>query len=94
MFTLKLYANAGMRQRFYEVESFTVLRCNQGSSDGPCLDWSEITAHLKNGDGVRFDIGDSPYEPAGGSWQKAIIENSAGRTTEIIGNFGPSKLAA
>lgn len=90
MFTLKLYASDGAIIRIYEAESFTVLRCNQGQSNGPCHEWSEITSHLKAGEGLRADIGDSPYQPDGGVWQKAIIENASGRTTQIIGNFGPS----
>lgn len=89
MFTIKLYKNSGAYRRVYEAESFTILATNQGSSDGPCHDWSEITAHLKSGDSLRFDIGNSPYDPTGGRWEKAIIENGAGRTTEIIGSDAP-----
>jgi len=87
MFTIKLYV--GSKSRIYEAESFTVLRCNQGSTDGPCYDWAEVTAHNIPGcDSLRFDIGPSPYEPSGGNYDRAIIENSAGRTTEMIDYSG------
>lgn len=79
MFTIKFYSDNGYRQRILEAESFTVLR---GASDG-----AEITMHQKSGEGLRLDIlpttapvieGHPPF------YQKAIIENAAGRTTEII----------
>ena len=89
MFTIKLYTNSGFRQRIIEAESFTVMRTSRGSSNTPTQQWAEITAHLKGDDGIRFDIGPSPSEPSGGVWEKAIIENSAGRTTEIIGQDQP-----
>lgn len=89
MFTIKLYTNGGQRQRIYEAESFTVLRANRGATNEPVQEWAEITAHLKGDDGIRFDIGESPYVPSGGVWEKAIIENSAGRTTEVVGMHQP-----
>lgn len=46
--------------------------------------WTEVTAHRKSGDDLRFDIGQSPAQPSGGVWERAIIENAAGRTTEFI----------
>jgi len=83
MFTIKLYD--GNKSRIYEAAYFTVNKGNQGSSDGPCYDWAEITAHEVPGAGdLRFDIGPSPYEPSGGNWRRAIIENQSGRTTEMI----------
>jgi len=95
MFTIKLYMGGGWRQRIYEAESFTVLREYESEiTGGPLGGHAEITAHLKGGESIRFDIGDSPYEPAGGKWEKAIIENAAGRTTEIIGNHIPQPRAA
>lgn len=95
MFTIKLYKQNGSYQRIFQAESFTVLR---EVPDGvpvaigqPKTCHSEITAHGKEGDlSTRFDIGDSPYEPDGGIWEKAIIENMAGRTTEIIGHNQPA----
>jgi len=93
MFTIKLYKYDGANQKVFAAESFSILRGrNSGSTDGPCSSWSEITAHMKNqNDAVRFDIGDSPYQPSGGVWERAIIENAAGRTTEIIGADQPYK---
>lgn len=83
MFTIKLYD--GNKSRLYEAEYFTVFRENRGSSDGPCFEWAEITAHgVPGSDDLRFDIGQSPYEPNGGNWRRAIIENQSGRTTEIL----------
>lgn len=91
MFTLKLYSHNGWRQKIVEAESFTVLRNrythpSTKSVAGEAL--AEITAHFKGGDGQRFDIqvapGRDPNSPVT-EWEKAIIENSAGRTTEIIG---------
>ena len=85
MFTIKLYSESGFRQRILEAESFTVLR--GGAS--PQGDEAEITLHQKNqSDDRRFDIrptAELPPEYAGPPvFQKAIIENSAGKTTEII----------
>jgi len=80
MFTVKLYRDNGARQRVYEAESFTILRpCSEKQGQ-----WAEITAHRKSGDDIRFDIGDTPHDPEGGVWEKAILENALGRTTEII----------
>lgn len=80
MFTIKFYGDGGFRQRILEAESFTILR--HGADGG-----AEITMHQKNGEGLRFDI--RPKDtPVTGShppfYQKAIIENAAGRTTEIV----------
>lgn len=86
MFTIKLYKYDGTNTRIYEAESFSVLR--SPSNRAPW--WAEITAHMKDASaGIRFDVGDSPYQPSGGIWEKAIIENAGGRTTEIIGNDVP-----
>jgi len=79
MFTIKLYADRGFRMRIHAADDFTILRAEQ---------WAEITAHRKAGVDIRFDIGSSPYEPEGGVWNKAIIENAMGRTTEIV-DFRP-----
>jgi hypothetical protein len=81
MFTIKLYSDRGYRQRILEAESFSILR--GGADDGG----AEITLHQKNpSDDVRFDITpDQPREPHWPqAYQKAIIENAAGKTTEII----------
>lgn len=96
MFTIKLYRADGNYQRIFQADSFTVIRssANGRPSDPrqPETYHSEITAHGKEGDlSTRFDIGESPYEPDGGVWEKAIIENMAGRTTEIIGHNQPPK---
>lgn len=83
MFTIKFYSNDGYRSIIKEAESFTILRGGDGGA--------EITLHQKNSlDDSRIDIGDdgpngptrlSDWPPVYG---KAIIENSAGKTTEII----------
>lgn len=95
MFTLKLYNWNGARIDIVEVESFTVLRNAKGSPGTPeqpmtpregYYALAEISAHLKNGESRRYDIqghGDPSWPIA--SFEKAIIENAAGRTTEIIG---------
>jgi hypothetical protein len=86
MFTVKFYSNSGSRQKILEAESFTILRDKNGDS--------EITLHRKNSnDDVRYDIICEPsqqilncdYWPE--IFQKAIIENSAGKTTEIISPY-------
>ncbi len=84
MFTVKFYEADGFRQRIFEADSVTVLRPGD-TSDSPT---AEITLHMKGGD-VRFDIGGEVLEGTSGlapppRFQKAIIENSAGRTTEIV----------
>lgn len=92
MFTIKLYADNGARQRIYEADDFTIIRTGDGDQTGD--GWTEVTAHRKTSYDVRFDIGSSPYTPEGGVWQKAIIENAAGKTTEIIGEHPPRSLRA
>jgi hypothetical protein len=95
MFTLKLYNWNGGRCDIVEAESFTILRAAKservapkepiGHSSGYAA-LAEITAHLKNGESRRYDIqghGDPAWPVP--SFEKAIIENSAGRTTEIVG---------
>lgn len=75
MFTIKFYSDDGYRQRILEAESFTILR--DASGEG-----AEITLHRKDQkDDIRIDV---TYMPAEGRYRKAIIENAAGRTTEII----------
>jgi hypothetical protein len=87
MFTIKFYSGDGCRQIIREAESFTILRCPPGDDDGV----AEITLHQKLGfEDRRIDIGDDgpngPKRPDGWPplFAKAIIENSSGRTTEII----------
>jgi hypothetical protein len=80
MFTIKLYD--GDKSRIYEAASFTVFK-ESGPPTGN--EWAEITAHgIPGHDDLRFDIGPSPYEPTGGNWRRAIIENRFGRTTEML----------
>lgn len=84
MFTIKFYSHDGCRQKILSADSFTILRNPRGtpSDDGG----AEITLHQKNGDGCRIDVADDKNRDP--SWPphfaKAIIENAAGRTTEII----------
>lgn len=85
MFTAKFYSDNGFRQRIMSAESFTLLRAEDGTA--------EITLHQKNqSEDCRIDINwdDAPrdsYMPP--LYQKAIIENPAGKTTEIIA-LGPN----
>lgn len=79
MFTIKFYSQGGFRQVIKEAESFTILRAEDGTA--------EITLHQKNqADDSRIDINDDGPKPDGWPprYSKAIIENAAGRTTEII----------
>lgn len=95
MFTIKFYSHDGCRQVIEQADSFTILRSPIGSKE----DYSaEITMHRKNGDSMRLDIGtDGPLRDG---WPpvfaKAIIENAAGKTTEIVtaGNNEPRARAA
>lgn len=85
MFTIKLYTGNGFRQKILEAESFTILR-GKASTFG---DETEITLHQKNAnDDSRVDIRSekslAPGYQGPPVFQKAIIENAAGRTTEII----------
>jgi hypothetical protein len=78
MFTIKLYTDHG-RMKIIAAESFTILRGKDGTA--------EITLHQKNmTDDVRYDI--RPYGPELISgpeiFQKAVIENALGKTSEII----------
>lgn len=77
MFTIKFYSDG--RSKILSAESFTILRGNGGA---------EITLHQKNqADDRRIDIGPAG-EPCDPNWppmfQRAIIENAAGKTTEMI----------
>jgi hypothetical protein len=87
MFTIKFYSGDGCRQIIKEAESFTILRSPNESGK------AEITLHQKVGfESSRIDIGDEREERPEGwppLFAKAIIENSAGRTTEIVGQSGP-----
>ena len=93
-FTIKFYSGDGCRQIIREAESFTILRCPPGPHDDGAV---EITLHQKVGfESCRIDVGDDgpngPKREEGWPplFAKAIIENSAGRTTEIIGVGGPA----
>lgn len=80
MFTIKFYSEDGCRQIIREADSFTILRCPGGPDDDGT---AEITMHHKNGESSRIDIGPDLGE-CQQKFGKAIIENAAGRTTEII----------
>lgn len=84
MFTIKLYSEDGYRSVIKSAESFTILR--EGGE-------AEITLHQRNpAEDSRVDIRHSeksnraPEFPP--SFGKAIIENAAGRTTEMV-TLGP-----
>jgi hypothetical protein len=99
MFTIKFYSGDGCRQIIRQADSFTILRSPIGSEE----DYSaEITLHQSNGESCRIDIGDDGPngQKRAEGWPplfgKAIIENAAGKTTEIItaGYPTPRKSAA
>lgn len=89
MFTIKFYSADGCRQIIEQADSFTILRSPIGSGD----DGAEITLHRKNGENCRIDIVGDGHPAREEGWPpvfaKAIIENAAGRTTEIIALGGP-----
>lgn len=82
MFTIKFYNTGpnGFRQVIKQAESFTILRGDDGTA--------EITLHQKDPtDDRRIDIADvGPPRPDGWPpcFESAIIENAAGKTTEMI----------
>lgn len=82
MFTIKFYSEDNYRQVIEEADSFTVLR---GPKDA-VVEITEITLHRRTGEDKRIDIGKAPHQ--GENWPpvfyRAIIENSAGKTSEII----------
>lgn len=85
MFTIKFYTDQG-RQIIREAESFTILHGNDGSA--------EITLHQANPAHdclIHIDSSDTK-RPEGWAplFQKAIIENAAGKTTQIITKMRPS----
>jgi hypothetical protein len=93
MFTIKFYNTGpgGYRQVIKQAESFTVLRADDGTA--------EITLHQKDqSDDRRIDIADcsASSAPRPEGWppcfESAIIENAAGKTTEMI-NFRPNGMA-
>ena len=97
MFTIKFYSGDGCRQIIEQADSFTILRSPIGSKE----DYSaEITLHRKSGDDRRIDIGVDCKVSLPDGWPpryaKAIIENAAGKTTEIVtAGFEPrDRLAA
>lgn len=82
MFTIKFYSHDGCRQIIEQADSFTILRSPVGSDEESV----EITMHQKNGESTRRDIAADYPRPIGHVpiFGKAIIENAAGKTTEII----------
>lgn len=75
MFTIKLYGMNG-RSRIEQADSFTIVRQDFNF---------EITLHRKTLDDVRFDVSlDEPDDSDTTHWEKAIIENQFGATTEVI----------
>lgn len=77
MFTIKAYS--GSRQVIKVAESFTILRGEFGSA--------EITLHQKNpNEDTRIDVGflDEGVDTDVPTFQRVVIENQLGKTTEII----------
>lgn len=76
MFTLKFYDGHNFRTRIEAADSLTILRDNSAV---------EITLHRKSGDDLRVDV--TLLDRQEGwpqAYHRAIIENGAGKTTEII----------
>ena len=83
MFTLKFYSDNGLRQRVLSAESLTILRAEDGAA--------EVTLHQKNTNedtriDISWDLPSTSYAPP--TYQQVIVENAAGKTTEII-TLGP-----
>jgi hypothetical protein len=84
MFTIKFYSTdqtkspGGYRQKILQAESFTILRMDDGTA--------EITLHQKDqANDRRIDINDAPWETGFAErFESAIIENAAGKTTEMV----------
>lgn len=76
MFTAKFYTRTG-RCVIHEAESFTIL----GDAEG-----HEVTLHRANGDDIRLDLNDDPESPENwpARYQRLVIENANGKTTEMI----------
>lgn len=84
MFTIKVYE--GLKQRIYAAESFTILRGDNGEA--------EITVHTKDSrDDFRLDVRHAGLDEPARVFDKAIIENAAGKTTEVI-TLGPHRSKA
>lgn len=77
MFTIKFYSTDGFRQIIHEADSFTILRA---------AGEAEITLHRRAPlEDCRFDVKDGePNTSDPPRFSKAIIENSSGKTTEIV----------
>lgn len=78
MFTLKL--QAWPRTRIIECESVTIYCYDHGTS-------YQITAHQRDGNDRAFYAGDDnvPKTYLSDEWfERVIIENAAGKTTQII----------
>lgn len=90
MFVVKFYSADGYRQIIEEADSLSILR--DGKTEN-----AEITLHRKSGESVRRDINDEPA-PDDVAWPprfvRAIVENSAGKTTEMVGLRGPGRRTA
>lgn len=81
MFTIKFYGEGNHRVVIKSAESLTILRGDDGSA--------EITLHQKNqNDDYRIDVAHdmkaSYHEGYPPRYHRAIIENAAGKTTEMI----------
>lgn len=77
MFTLKFYDSDAFRTRIEAADSITILR-------GAC--GMEITLHRNSGNDIRIDLAERqmPVPNAPPAYHRVIIENGAGKTTEII----------
>ena len=76
MFTLKFYSDDGRRSRIVSADMLTILRTDLGA---------EVTLHQKDGNDFRVDVtleARKADEPR--AYEKVIIENERGQTTEII----------
>lgn len=82
MFTIKLYRDGGYSQRILEAEGFSIIRPQGGGA--------EIMLHRPLGPNgeyrdERFDVSaQEPPNDQGPYYERAIIENAMGKTTEIV----------
>lgn len=77
MFTAKFYGLNG-RTKIHEADSFTIIKFD---------DVHEVTLHRANVDGFRIDLSDDepPNDyPLDQYYQRLVIENANGKTTEMI----------
>ena len=93
MFTVKLYSNNGGKMKILSCESVTSYAWDHGTSFQLKLHQKDqnldYAYNVGNADGCdrKFAEGDDSIW-----WECAIIENAAGKTTQIISYGGPGNV--